>query len=886
MSTPPADRSPVKFQSGLRDFFFGPWPTFAGALLLVVLVALYSASHSELGSQISSGESPFFSWLHMHLPELLWLGFSYVALEQLFQFCRARSSSSILFLAQKTLTAGALFSLFVLLLALCRSLNALVAWGHLLLQLSLMLQVLLALVAEDLAGPNGASGIFAGLRKGFLPFFVFLFLIAAIVGYLDPSWQRLQDQIRLVTVMETALWYILPPLLSGVSSCWLGVAILVVVSVFAGLWKRTTAEPVSRSLVSLLPFVAISCLYVGLFFWALVSAINWQLTRLGLVSSIVPLFLVAVAGYSALSYAAFGRLIQQIPPSAQPGLIELVTLSQGVVFFLPFVRMPIFSDHRRIVWWTILMLSLAGSLMLMGLLLYGNLFNPWFTVFSVLKGTLLKVAAITAAGTLSLIYKSAYASRKKAFSGRNALVPLAALCVATFFPFAVLEKYPETKGAILQFRELARVDAIYARNLAAAVDVGHWIRLGQDPAQLQAPDPWPHPWTLKKVAPSLLPRNFNLVVIVVDGLRGDAFHSAGYPRNLTPFLDNWAESEAISFRRAYSQGGGTFAAFPFMVAGRSRFALYGPHLYKENVYFKLARAENINRAMVVRDFGPRFIFPPNYPVIELGGNRSGENWRSVPADEVFHWAEEAIDSLAAEERFLCFLHLMDVHNDLWKKEDGLDFGNSPRDLYDNNVSYVDRSFARFIHWLENKGIYERTVILLTSDHGEQFWEHGASLHGHTLYEEELRIPLILLTHTMRARVEDVPVVAADMVPTIVELAGYSLSPPFEDPHMGISLVPLLLGQERQRYLNRDVVGRASFKRRYFFYHNWQWKLVYFPEFDVLQLFNIVADPQEKKNLLQEEPQVAAELERELLGYLKRVERKSYRPLLSSAWDDR
>jgi len=223
---------------------------------------------------------------------------------------------------------------------------------------------------------------------------------------------------------------------------------------------------------------------------------------------------------------------------------------------------------------------------------------------------------------------------------------------------------------------------------------------------------------------------------------------------------------------------------------------------------------------------------------------------------------------------------MDVHNDLWKKEDGMDFGDTPRDLYDNNLSYLDRSFSRFITWLKEEGIYDRTVIVFTSDHGEQFWEHGASLHGHTVYEEEIRIPLILAAHGIRKRFEAVPAIAADMAPTIADLAGYSINPPYDDSYMGISLVPLILGKERQRYMKRDVVGRASFKRRYFLYRNWEWKLIYLAELDLLQLFNVVKDPLEKNNLLAEEPELAAELAQELLDYLKAVEGKTYRSILS------
>jgi hypothetical protein len=366
---------------------------------------------------------------------------------------------------------------------------------------------------------------------------------------------------------------------------------------------------------------------------------------------------------------------------------------------------------------------------------------------------------------------------------------------------------------VLQFNELTRVDSTFARELADLLGFGKWIHLGQRPPPNNSPHPWPQPWELRKSHPSHLPEGFNLLVIVVDALRGDAFHCAGYHRNLTPFLDRWAGDEAISFRRAYSQGGGSFAAFPFLVAGRSRFDLYGPGLYQQNLYFKIAQAEGIEHYMLMREFGPRDIFPPNLPVTELATPRAVGDRRSATADEVFESARNAIRALPSGERFLCFLHLMDVHNDLWQKEDGLDYGDTLRDLYDNNLSYIDRALSRFVSWLKEEGQYDRTVILFTSDHGEQFWEHGARLHGHTVYEEEIRIPLILVAHGLRKRVEDVPAIAADMAPTIADLAGYSINPAYDDPHMGISLVPLILGKERQRYFNRDVVGRASFKRR-------------------------------------------------------------------------
>ncbi|MCI0484803.1 MAG: sulfatase-like hydrolase/transferase, partial [candidate division NC10 bacterium] len=693
---------------------------------------------------------------------------------------------------------------------------------------------------------------------------------------------RVHDYIELDSSLEIALSAIFPPVLSGITGLWFGIGMLVVLGGFRAFWIRLDDRARLKAHLEFLPFLGIPALYAAVCLVSLAYALAWEMNALHLTGAILPLFILLCGSGSMLGYATFTRLASHAPRPCKQNAIGMIALSMAGALLWPITWTLTRPGGSRRSWRLFLASALAGTLAFGYWIVVGNLFNPWFTVYSYLKAAMVKITAVMAAGIQIMILEEFRSARPRRASGsEKRWIAIAAILPLGFLPFALLEQYREIKVAVLQFNEFSMVDATYARALSDVVGLDAWVRLGQAPRPQQGDGPWPLPWALEKTGPSLLPKDFNIVVIVVDALRGDVFRSAGYHRNLTPFLDRWTRGEVISFRRAYSQGGGTFAAFPFLVAGRSRFTLYGPNLHHENLYFKLAQAEGIHKVMVVKDFGPRAIFPPDFPVIELGRARPGADRRSVPADEVFGWVQDAIAALGKTERFLAFLHLMDVHNDLWKKVDALDFGDSPRDLYDNNVSYVDRAFSRFVAWLKHHGIYHRTVIVFTADHGEQFWEHGASLHGHTVYEEEIRIPLILLAHGIGARVEDIPVVAADMVPTIVELAGYAVHPPHNDPRMGISLVPLLLGQSRSRYLQRDVVGRASFKHRYFLYRNWQWKFVYAAEFDLLQLFDTVSDPGERRNLLQEEPEMAAALEWELFGYLARVEGRSYRALLDN-----
>ena len=750
--------------------------------------------------------------------------------------------------------------------------------------------VYLIIVLAQGVGALGRRGVWQDFRRnGFLPnfsrpaagAFVWLFLLGGLATAIEPSWRRLADQVVLDSKLETILYNVLPAWIGGTVSLWVGIVLSGGLRVCGALKRRLAAAPIREALVLFAALFWAPALLSILLVSALLQAVAWQAAALNLNWAGLQLGLLLSVSGGVLLALAFNRMVPHLPQVRAAGPFGAVCLGLGAVLVWPLTVLfsAVNADTMRlrlligVIW--------AACLLAGGLVLFGNLFNPWFTTFSYLKGAVILLLCLVAAGVAGLLGASRAVSTPHAKpSGLRSGFLIGLALLLGVGPFWVLEAYPEVKAVLLQYHELVRVDAALARLALNNVGLGRWVHLGQKPMSNGMPDPWPLPWHLRKTHASLLPQDFNLLVIVVDALRGDAFSSAGYPRRTTPFLDRWALAETISFRRAYSQGGGSFAGFPFLVGGRSRFDLYGPRLFRRNLYFKLAQAEKIDQVWVTGRFGPRAIFPPGFPVKILNVNRPVSDRRTPSADEAFAALDRAVDGLKSGERFLCFLHLMDVHNDLWKKAQGVDFGNRPRDIYDNNLSYLDGACQRFFQRLKDKGLYNRTVILLTSDHGEQFWEHGANLHGHTLYEEEIRVPLILLTHSLVRRFEDVPVLNSDMAPTLVDLAGYAVDPPYADAHMGMSLRPLILNQARRIYLHRTVAGRASFNRRYLWYRDWRWKLIFFPELDVLQLYNVAQDPRERRNLLQEDPDLAAEMESDLLDYLRQVEGRTYLPVIS------
>ena len=856
-----------------------PWLQILGAALVVALTGLHSAVYSPLGLQISAGESPGFAWIRANINSMVGFVVAYLILAcwlQIRQMRQLLQASKILPLLVCIEVVGIAFvaPLIYFQYAHLQSIPLTV------LLISLLLQALYVLWRSDPPENQRPSVVSHQYSTRSSLFLVLLFVIGAAVSVLDPSWTRLSDQVILDSNWAYTLRYLYPPVLSGVTSVWFGISMVVILLCLRWMQAKVGNSKAKHGVFNFITFFSLVAAFTAFLLVTLYYAIPWQIDSLNLNCFIWQLLAFLSTAGGVLFAAVFQKLALQIPAAQQRCTIGMVALTLGAAIFFP-VTLGLMLRRAKFNWWLIPILIPGVSLVIVYLVLFGNFFNPWFTVFSYLKGAILTMIALVAAGTGALVIRQILPTASgsaPAFS--RSMITLIILGVAGFMPFGALDKFPEVKAAVLQHNEIARVNTTFARELSNALGLGKWFHLGQRPPPNDRPDPWPLPWRLAKTQPSQLPQDFNLLVIVVDALRGDAFHSAGYHRNLAPFLDRWAREDGLSFRRAYSQGGGSFAAYPFLVAGRSRLDLYGPDLYQQNLYFKIARAEGIQHYMLMKGFGPRYIFPPDLAVTELAIARAVSDRRSATADEVFSAARQAISALPPDERFLCFLTLMDVHNDLWKKKGGTDFGDAPRDLYDNNLSYMDSAFSRFIDWLKDEGVYDRTVILFTSDHGEQFWEHGASLHGHTVYEEEIRIPLILVSHAIQKRFEDIPVITADMAPTIAELAGYSVNPPYDDPRMGLSLVPLIREKEKKRYLKRDVIGRASFKRRYFLYRNWEWKLVYFAELDLYQLFNVKNDPAEKSNLIDEERALAAELETELLMYLERVEGKTYRSQFS------
>jgi arylsulfatase A-like enzyme len=166
-------------------------------------------------------------------------------------------------------------------------------------------------------------------------------------------------------------------------------------------------------------------------------------------------------------------------------------------------------------------------------------------------------------------------------------------------------------------------------------------------------------------------------------------------------------------------------------------------------------------------------------------------------------------------------------------------------LYDGEVNRVDRLVGGLVALLETYGLTDRTLVVLTGTHGQEFMEHGGYTYGHTLYDEVLRVPLIVAGPGISApgQVVKTPVGLLDLAPTLLDAAGASIPPEAE----GRSLVPALRGQAlAERPVFSESLYRVPYELKAMRQNGY--KLIYHVDDGSLELYDLNADPGEQRNL--------------------------------------
>jgi len=349
-----------------------------------------------------------------------------------------------------------------------------------------------------------------------------------------------------------------------------------------------------------------------------------------------------------------------------------------------------------------------------------------------------------------------------------------------------------------------------------------------------------------------------IIVVSIDTLRADHLPAYGYANVKTPGIDALA-ADGVVFERAYSHAPQTLPAHAALLSGQLPFESG----VRDNVGFTVKPGERLLPQMlrergfttggIVSAFVLRketgisqgFDFfdgemPPASPELSIGQvQRDGAQSEQIAE----HW----LDSIGTARAFL-FLHLYEPHKPYAPPDRFAAY--TP---YDGEIAYADEIVGRLVKYLKSHQLYDRSTIVLLSDHGEGLGDHGEQEHGLFVYDEAIHVPLIIKQESNAGagrRIKDL-VQHIDLVPTILDL----VKAPKVGSLRGRSLKPVLEGTGTLQ--PPSIYSEALYGRYHFGWSELtaitdeRYRYIKAPR---EELYDLTADPGERTKLAAQRPQ--------------------------------
>ncbi len=407
-----------------------------------------------------------------------------------------------------------------------------------------------------------------------------------------------------------------------------------------------------------------------------------------------------------------------------------------------------------------------------------------------------------------------------------------------------------------------------------------------------------------------LRKKTKVLLIVIDTLRADHLHCYGYKKETSPNIDRLAR-EGVIFYHAYANGIPTTPAFTTIFTGlhslTHRVVSHGGEETLPGGILLLSEilgANGFRTCAIDNLYSIKPYFAKGY---EYYINPRSKSPHLIQAEEInreaIRWMEEH-----REEEFFLFLHYWDPHTPYLPPEEyklmfyqggdpfdpknrsmepakrqipypffkkwHYDLLGNPTDTnyiiaqYDGEIRYVDEAIGEILETLERLGIEEETLIILTSDHGENMTEHNFFFDHQGLYEPVIHIPLIMrFGEKLSPKGIEAFVQHIDIMPTILDILGIKVDVRFD----GKSLLPLMRGdveEVHQEIISTECTWRAGIAIR-----KGEWKLIKTIDQGLYstpskELFNLKSDPEEKENLYEIERERGEDMELELCMWLE------------------
>jgi arylsulfatase A-like enzyme len=391
-----------------------------------------------------------------------------------------------------------------------------------------------------------------------------------------------------------------------------------------------------------------------------------------------------------------------------------------------------------------------------------------------------------------------------------------------------------------------------------------------------------------------------ILVLLVDAMRADRLGLAGSPVDATPSLDALGP-ESVVFRNAFAQATWTRPSVPTLLSGLypsehglTDFVASGNRVEGRvlapavTTLAEGMQAAGYRTAMVgyQAQLSPRFGMDQGFDFFNnntMGGAKIRNRFLG--------WLDEAPD-----QPFFAYLHFLDIHwpycppAETYGKlgpEGAIRLCESWRHLreeiragrvtfddaeqralaarYAEELLALDGELGALFAALRERGVWDDVLVVVTSDHGEELAERGGIEHGHTMYDELMRVPFLWRLppawQVAGGRTDDTLVEIRALLPTLFDLVGQPVPPEVTAP----SLLPWVLGRPPAEPPFRYVAAESN---GIFAVRTERWKLVLTPAEKRTELYDLAADPGERTDLAGARPAELATLQRDLRRWLK------------------
>ena len=358
--------------------------------------------------------------------------------------------------------------------------------------------------------------------------------------------------------------------------------------------------------------------------------------------------------------------------------------------------------------------------------------------------------------------------------------------------------------------------------------------------------------------PAGFKQKWNVLLITVDATRYDHTTMGGYlkqtGRNTTPNLAKLAARSA-SFSFAQAAAPGTMASVPAIISSKyfhdglalDEHVKHGmpPRLKKSNLLLaELFHAAGYTTgAILTHEYFDDWGMEQGFDTYDKS---MGEKWNpyGVTSPELTDKALAWIGQRAGKDRpWFLWLHYLDPHGRYVAHPGERSYGTSEEDLYDGEIAFTDKYIGQLLDEMARMPGADRTVVVVTSDHGDGFKEHGFINHGMALYRELENVPLVIFVPNIEPRVIPGAVSGVDIVPTLVDLCGLD---PKGAAFEGESLVPQLFYHRND--MNRVVFSETNWPQPLRAATTAHYKLIFNLKTNLYELYDLTSDPWEHHNV--------------------------------------